>query len=446
MSQQQITFLSALLHLEKRYRDAATIQELAYRLVNETLNLVQYDQAVVWHTSPTGRIVIDAVSGVDRIPGTNPFAQSAIRVIKGFEKTTGINAGSGFTPGDLPEKAEAGARELMWNSMLLVPTATSGTSVVAGMVVTRVAREWTDQELTLFSRLAETASHAWQALSPRRKKAAASPLWQRVMKWSVPILLTALMLLPMRLSVLAPAEVIATRALMVTAPMDGIVESFHIRPNQEVTRGEPLLSLDRTSLSNRSLVARKALNVVRAEFERAQQRSFADRESRERLHQLKARMEQKKAEAEYVEALLNKTTLTSPTDGIAIFTDENEWLGRPVATGEKILSVAEPSPVRLKVMLPVQDAITLDRTEDGLFFLNVAPEAPIRAKVTNIGFKAIPTPEGGMGFPIEAELLEAAEQPRIGLRGTARLYGKQTTLFYAIMRKPLTRLRHFLGI
>jgi hypothetical protein len=157
-------------------------------------------------------------------------------------------------------------------------------------------------------------------------------------------------------------------------------------------------------------------------------------------------MEQKKAEAEYVEALLNKTTLTSPTDGIAIFTDENEWLGRPVATGEKILSVAEPSPVRLKVMLPVQDAITLDRTEDGLFFLNVAPEAPIRAKVTNIGFKAIPTPEGGMGFPIEAELLEAAEQPRIGLRGTARLYGKQTTLFYAIMRKPLTRLRHFLGI
>ena len=194
------------------------------------------------------------------------------------------------------------------------------------------------------------------------------------------------------------------------------------------------------------MVARKALNVVRAEFERAQQRSFADRESRERLHLLKAQMEQKTAEAEYVEALLAKTTLTAPIDGIAIFTDENEWLGRPVATGEKILSIAEPEQVRLEIMLPVQDAITLDTTQDALFFLNVAPEEPIRAKVADIGYKAVPTPEGTLGFPLKAELMETGRLPRIGMRGTVKLYGKQTTLFYAIMRKPLTRVRHFLGM
>ena len=446
MSQQQLTFLSALLHLEKRYRDAANIQELAYRLANETLNLVQYDQAVVWHTSPTGRIVLDAVSGVDRVPGTSPFAQTAGRVITDLAKACEKGPCTGCTPADLPQKTEGDARELKWNTMLLIPMAANGKKIVAGMVVSRETREWTEQESTLFTRLGETAAHARQALSPRRTRNVSTPFVRQLLKWSVPALLAGLMLLPMRLSVLAPAEVIATRALMVTAPMDGIVESFHIRPNQDVTQGAPLLTLDRTSLSNRSVVARKALNVVRAEFERAQQRSFADRESRERLHLLKAQMEQKAAEAEYVEALLAKTTLTSPTDGIAIFTDENDWLGRPVATGEKIMTVAEPDPVRLEIMLPVQDAITLDETEDALFFLNVAPEAPIRIRVTDIGFKAVPTPDGGMGFPLEAELLDKGKPPRIGLRGTVKLYGKKTTLFYAVMRKPLTRVRHFLGI
>ncbi|HKK33304.1 MAG TPA: HlyD family efflux transporter periplasmic adaptor subunit [Desulfomicrobiaceae bacterium] len=447
MSQQQVTFLSALLHLEKRYRDAKTSQELAYRLANETLNLVQYDQAVVWHTSPTGKIVIDAVSGVDRVPATTPFTQTATLAIKGLELKNRTSPGSKHTPAELGEAAGAAAQELSWNTMLLIPTVENGKTVVAGMTVTRETLEWTDQELSLFARLGETAAHAWVALSPRRTRATSSaPLYRRFLKWIFPALFIGLMCLPIRLSVLAPAEVVATRTVMVTAPMDGIVESFHIRPDQAVTKNARLLSLDRTSLANRHTVARKALDVVRAEFERAQQRSFADRESREQLHLLKARMEQKAAEAEYVEALLARTTLTSPADGIAIFTDENEWLGRPVATGEKILTIAEPEHVQLKIMLPVQDAISLDSSEKAMFFLNVAPADPIRASVTDIGYKAVPTPDGGMGFPLRADLLDATPAPRIGLRGTVKLYGKKTTLFYAIMRKPLTRLRHFLGV
>ena len=42
-----------------------------------------------------------------------------------------------------------------------------------------------------------------------------------------------------------------------------------------------------------------------------------------------------------------------------MFDDPNDWIGRPVTTGERLLEIADPNQAELEIWLPVADAITL---------------------------------------------------------------------------------------
>jgi multidrug efflux pump subunit AcrA (membrane-fusion protein) len=254
------------------------------------------------------------------------------------------------------------------------------------------------------------------------------------------------MLWPVRLSVLAPAEVVSRQSVLITSPMDGIVKTFHVQPNEEVVADQLLVTLDQTSLANQYQIAQKSYQVVKAEYDTAQQRAFVDPQAREQIHLFQTQMAQKLAEAEYVQSLLDQTAITAPRSGVAIFKDENDWLGRPVVTGQKILKVASSQQVQLEVMLPVDDAITLDSSVEIAFFLNIAPTKPLHAQITHVGYEANSTPGGGLAFPLKATFNSLEHVPRIGLRGTAKIYGKKVVLIYAILRKPLTQLRQFLGV
>ena len=59
----QLFGLSTLVQLVKRARHAATAQELAFVMVNETNVLVPYRQAVLWRREARGRGGVVAISG-----------------------------------------------------------------------------------------------------------------------------------------------------------------------------------------------------------------------------------------------------------------------------------------------------------------------------------------------------------------------------------------------
>lgn len=448
--QQQVQFLSTLIHLEKRFREAVNVDELTYRLANETGNLVKLDQLLIWQQSATGNVSIRAIRGVDRIVSTTPFAQQMVQLIRSLNQSDQRETVHAIKRAECDIELHDGndSPHQLWNHLLWVPLCQKGQQPNAGLVILRQEPAWSEQEKSLFEHLAEAADHAWRALQPRRRLATSRRRW---FGYALLILSAGLMCLPIRLSVLAPGEVIPQQMVMVTSALDGIVKSFHIKPNQEVKKGQLLVTLDRTALINRVQIAQKAWAVVKAEYQHARQRSFGDPETREKIHLFKTRMAQKKAEADYVESLLDHTLITAPRDGVALFNDENDWLGRPVIIGEKILTVASPQLLQLRAMVPVNNAIMLDPEAKIVFFLNVAPTSPLTATISQIGYQAINDTTAGLAFPIKADFIAdvdsgAAASPRIGLRGTAKLYGKKVPLIYAVLRKPLTRLRHFIGI
>ena len=227
--------------------------------------------------------------------------------------------------------------------------------------------------------------------------------------------------------------------------MDGVVTAVRVLPNQQVSSGTVLAELESTDLRGMREIAGKALEVAQAELRRAQQASFVDPARKADLAQLQAQVDLKRREFQLAQSRHQKALLHSDRAGVAVVDDPQAWKGRPVRVGERIMSIAEPSQVEVTVMVPIKDAIALENGNEVRVFLDTDPLRSLPATVQYVVFE--PTLAGEWpAYKVRARL-DAAQQeaPRIGLRGTARIYGERTTLFYYLLRRPITTARQWLG-
>ena len=68
------------------------------------------------------------------------------------------------------------------------------------------------------------------------------------------------------------------------------------------------------------------------------------------------------------------------------------------------------------------------------------------ATLASSSYEAEPTPDGTLAFTLRAQFEGGEEVPRIGLRGTAKVYGERSSLFMFLFRRPLSALRQGLGL
>ncbi|HYD57676.1 MAG TPA: HlyD family efflux transporter periplasmic adaptor subunit, partial [Burkholderiales bacterium] len=304
---------------------------------------------------------------------------------------------------------------------------------------------------------AETAAAEWMARSTgyglwawRSDRHRASGLLRSRAAWRgialAGVLAALAALIPVRLSALAPAEITPLRPIPVTSPLDGVVREIVIKPNEIVKAGQLVAVLDDTGLRNRLEVAAKSLDIARADLQRATFKSFTDEPSRLELQVLNARVQERQAEVSYLTELLAKSKLTAPQGGVAVFTSQDDWRGRPVQVGERVMMIADPSLIDITVYVPPEDAIDLEPGADVDLLLHVDPLSPIKARIARASYEATQTPEGSLAYIVRAEMEPGQGLPRIGLRGTAKVYGEEVSLGYYLLRKPLAFVRRSLGI
>ena len=288
--------------------------------------------------------------------------------------------------------------------------------------------------------------HAWAAFAPRR----ARPRQWRRAGWVVAALLLAALFIPVRLSVLAPAEIVGLTAQSVSAPMDGVIESFAVAPNQTVAKDQLLFTLDATTLRNRREVALRQLEVARADALAAQQKAFASDASRAELAVLEGRVNERRAELAYVEDQLARIEVHAPAAGVVVFGDVNDWQGRPVTTGERVALLADPADAGVLVWLAVPDAINLEPGAPVRLYLDVAPLAPLAATLFESSYQSVASPLGVQSYRVRARFENLSEAQRelvrIGLAGTAKIHGERAALGYYLLRRPLAGLRRFFGL
>ena len=66
--------------------------------------------------------------------------------------------------------------------------------------------------------------------------------------------------------------------------------------------------------------------------------------------------------------LLDRTTIYSPAEGVAVLQDKSLLIGKPYNIGENIMVVANPSLVEVNIFMPVKDSITIKKDANIMFF------------------------------------------------------------------------------
>ena len=444
--QAQLFGLSTLVQLVKRARHAETPAELQFVIVNETHALVPYRQAVLWLSDAPGSGRVVAISGTPAIERNAPFTLWLNRALARLDDGK-AGAPRPVKAADLPAKIGDEWAEWLPAHALWVPLSVEFARWRGGLLLAR-EEPWSEAESHLLQELADGYAFAWSRFlgRPRRELLAWVTRRRTVLKLAAAAVAAALLWLPITLSALAPAEVVPFQPTIVRAPLDGVIDRFAVQPNEPVKEGQLLLELDRRAIENRLEIATQALAVAEAEYRQAAQQALFDDKSRAQMAVLKGRMDQRRAEVNYNRSLLERIQITANRSGIAVFDDPNDWIGRPVTIGERILEIADPNQAELELWLPVADAITFQAGAEVDFFLNVAPDAPLRARLRQASYEATLSPGGVLGYRMKAELVGRNYPPRIGLKGTAKIYGEQVTLFYYLMRRPLAATRQLLGL
>jgi hypothetical protein len=441
----QLFGLSTLVQLIKRARHAATAQELAFVIVNETHSLAPYRQAALWRRDRRGAGRVVAVSGVPVVERNAPFILWLERLFADFDAEA-PGAARPVAAGDLPPPLAHDWAEWLPANALLVPLSSPSQGPL-GMLLLARDPPWTESERYLLQEIADGYAHAWAVFRGRRRRSLVGRLarWRNLVRIAIAAVLIGCLFLPITLTALAPAEVTPFEPTIVRAPLDGVVDRFAVQPNEVVREGQLLLDLDPRTIENKLEVATKALAVAEAEYRQAAQQAVFDDKSRAQLAILKGRTDQRRADVVYAKSLLDRIHVTAARAGIALIDNPNDWIGRPVAIGERLLEIADPSQAELEVWLPVADAISLAIGAPVDFFLNVAPDAPLRASVRQASYQAALSPSGVLAYRLKAELADKSRPPRIGLRGTAKVHGDPVTLFYYLVRRPLAAARQLVG-
>lgn len=438
-----------LSQLESRARAANTVAELGFSIANDVYGLIGFRQALVFAgEDERGRLL--TVSGLARPTEDSPYLVWLKRCWPWLCRQLKLQPGwfempSG--PQGLPDGIFEGWCEWWPAGVYALPLRTRvGRNL--GWVCFLLDTPPTGEVTQAISQLSETWSYCWEMLSGNVK----TPWYGIAHKFTtqrkvvIGATLLALLLFPIRQSALAPAEIIALDSSVVASPLDGVVKTIHVRPNQPVKAGQMLFSLEDTTLKSRLDVARKSIAVADAELLSTTQKAFDAPQSKGDIAVLSGRAQERRAELLAVQAQLARIDVLATRDGVAVFGDPADWLGRPVSTGERIMLLADPALPGILIHLPVADAIALDIGAPVKLFLSVLPLSPLDGHVSETSYQSVLSPEGIASYRLRAGIDAGQEHARIGLRGTAKVYGGWGTLGYYLLRRPLATLREWTGL
>ena len=434
-----------LLEFQRKLQACKSMRELAFVAVNEGFSVLRFDQAVIWQYDIRSQVCVEAVSGLAEVTNEAPYVQWLVHAAAHFVAAAGQPVVA-TALADLPESlAEDGAEWVP--DQLLHCTLTSPEGEIIGGILFARDEPYVEVERAVVQWMGAStgfALWAWRRdYRPVRRWLQRASTRQLVL--AIGLVAALMSFVPVRLSALAQAEITPIRPFPITSPVEGVVDSIKVQPNQIVNADDPLVVLNDTTTRNKLAVAVKALDIAKADLQRAINKSFTDDASKGELNLLDARVREKVAEVAFLSEMLDRYSISAPQGGLAIFADAEEWRGRPLMPGERIMVIADPSLVEVTVYVPPEDAVQLDVGAEVSVFLNVDPLSPLKAKIVQTSYETITMPDNSLAYVVKARLMPGPI-PRIGLRGTAKVFAEEVSLGYYLMRKPILFLRKSLGV
>ncbi|HHL43551.1 MAG TPA: HlyD family efflux transporter periplasmic adaptor subunit [Hellea balneolensis] len=433
--------LETLLAFEGEVLGAPDRLHLKHIAVNRGKTLIPSAQFFLM-TNSGNKFSLQAITHQSTINAQSPFLQWLVRYLR-ETAVQKLRTGEGFSKTTLLTLETRRASDDFEYSLPYACWAPFGQIAnPSGLLITKDA-PWSEAEQALAERLGLIVGAKWYALGRKRKKPRA--LRKKALVAGTALALALVLCIPIPATTMAPAEVIAKSPFIVSAPMDGVIDEMLVKPGTLVKQGDALARLNDIVYRNEYTLASEENAVAGARLQQTSLSAFVDSQAKREIAVTRAEQKLARARQDYAKDQLSKTILIAKRDGLVIYSDEKDWTGRPVAIGEKIMEIADPARVLLRLESPIADSVTLRRGARVRMFLDSDPLAPISAKLTRSDYYAKPTPNGTLAYEAYAELETTQSLPRIGARGVAKIYGDKAPLGLWLARRPIVSLRQRFG-
>jgi len=427
---------------------AKNTQNLAFIILNDTYHVIPYDLAVLWKISPNGNRIVG-------ISGQTTYATQSDVIHRWKDALADLKDSSAskiLSENDFPHIKEK------W-----IQSKTQENSSVLWMPISKRDKEtiglwlekWDDpQGINFQHNLKMVEAHlvpgyalAWEKLNP---SVWYKRIWEyvnwRTISYALPLLLLFTLLIRVPLRVVAPCEVVPKDSYIVTAPLNGIISRINVKPGQHVNHGDLLYEYDPRVPIQELKVAEKQVLMTKAEVNRVTASSLEEHQQLADLATLNIKLQKAQLDLAFAQNNFKELTGKAPISGVALIDNPDEWQGKPVKLGEKIMLIADPNQTKVRMWIPENDNIQIDKSIPVRVYLNPNPETNYYVKLNFISHEANLTEKHVSSFEAEGDWVGNHEGARLGVKGSAVLYGEKVSLFYYLFRKPLVTLRDFFGI
>lgn len=431
--------LQALMTIENEALAAPDLLALKHIAVNRPRSLIKMGH-ILWITRRGKDIKIETLSSQAVLDKTTPFAQWMTRQLE-------IRARQGeldnLTQWEFENSSKDTPFTYPFTKAVYAPF--SPDPQRGGLLFTR-DHDFTKTDMPLFKRLARIFGMV--ALAMKSKKQLRLTLSKRWTLLSAASLFALVSLIPVPMTTLAPAEIVASTPYIMTAPFDGVIDDILIPPNAVVEKDTPLIRFVDTAYRNEFILAGKEQSIAEAKLRQASLNAFISETARRDIAIAESEKSLAIARQDYARDRLSKTILSAPKSGLAIYSNPAELRGRHVSTGEAIIHIADPANIRLRLEAPLSTGETLKTDARIKLFLDNDPLNAVEANLSSASYYAQSMPNGHMAYEAygNLRLSDNKSLPRIGTRGVAKIYGQTAPLGYWLFRRPITLIRQSIGL
>lgn len=443
--------------LSAKVHGAKSAADLAFVFCNDTHALVDYRQAALVGFFGARRTQLAGHSGLSDIDSNSPYAlwlaDVANHVRKQLDALPAAARVLALSAAMLPPAMAAQWAEWMPDHVWVLSLAGPDGKSRAALFLGREAPWPTDFDTNapefLLLQATQTFGYAWWSLTERRKSlhTLGASLWARKSFRFALAAIPLLLFVPVREYALVPAEVVSNHSQVISSPREGVIKRMVVKPNTPVQAGQVLAEMDDSTLFNKLAVAQAAYASARTDLLQASQRAIEKQDAKADINLAEGKQREREVDVASIQREIDLLSIKAPAAGVFVYSDPNDWAGRPVQTGERVGLLADPKVLGLQAWAPVNEAVNLKPGAPMTMFMRVAPLAPVAAKLDYAGYQVIEAPNGVASYLLRGTLDNPDEksEARIGLRGTARISGDWTMLGYLMFRRPLAAAREWCG-
>ncbi len=450
----KINVLSAIIRLGHEAFQKGSLDALASHILNNSRHIAAYDRACLADMR-SQRPHIIAVMGQSEVNANSEYCIQVRNLLRPFntlkqplsvnDETLERHSASEKTVG-----AHTYFKETFPSRILLIPMQAPRSTEPANNLflwMLEFKNNAQDGQGLLFL-LAQHYSEALWSLLQRKSKITLATLKRRRRITPIKMLFLILILFILALvfgrthqNIAADFELVPENIFMQYAPFNGVLAESYFKDGTKVAKGDPVIIYDTAKLQFELADAHKKYDEISAELDLIRQQSFRDAKQRGKIELLKIKQQKQQVEIRKINWYLSQSPIKAAYNGVLLIEEQQKLMGRSVAAGEKLFEIIRPGRPFAQIWLNEADAVVLREQPQINLYLHTLPETAINGKIVSISPKPALSETGQFCYIIRMALNETTPNLIYGMRGVARVKGREVSFGYYLFRNLILAWR-----